>query len=80
MTWTTKEWYPVLVRGKDLVMTGEWILCQTGATEVELVHQSGKMCTAAIEDDGVCRVRAEPDLLPLPDEVVVELADLLNLV
>jgi hypothetical protein len=77
--WGTPEWYPVLVKGKGLIPAGDWILFQSGENVVRLIHHSGKMCQAVIEEDGVCRVRSTHDIIPLPDEVVEELVAVLNL-
>jgi hypothetical protein len=77
--WSTREWYPVLKRGQNLVLSDEWVLYQSGDTEVQMVHHSGAMSVARIEADGVCRVQVDPKLTPLPEAVVADLVTLLNL-
>ena len=78
-TWTTREWYPVLARGQGLELADDWILYQSGANVVQMVHCSGEMCKAVIEEDRVCRVEVNERFLPFPNEVIDRLKLMLHL-
>lgn len=77
--WTNAEWYPALVRGKDLLFVGDWILAPTGDQSIELINSTGDTVEVKVDDDGVCRARTSCSVLPLPDEVVEAVRELLNL-
>lgn len=79
MSLTTREWYLVLTRTKDLIFVDSWVLYQKSEEVIELIREDGEMATARVEEDGVGRIRGSPKILPLPPEVTNQVKQLLGI-
>lgn len=82
-TWTIAEWYEALTKKEDqklLVFAGDWTIYPREEERMELIRHDGTMVYAQVEEDGVCRVWGDDSAIPIPDEVVDKLRELLNLV
>lgn len=75
--WNVADWYKVLVgQYQQVIPVDEWFLYRRSDERVEIIRQDGEMCSAIVTD-GNCTI--ESHLVPLPEPVVLEIRELLNL-